>query len=53
VGAIRLGPAVLPSRESPDLAVDLLLDRGYRACEIDFAGSFWMDWTYARRPPRP
>ena len=47
--AIRFGPAVVPSRESPDQAVELLLERGYRACEIDFEGGFWMDWTYARR----
>jgi deoxyribonuclease-4 len=49
VGAIRFGPAVVPSRESPDEAVELLLERGYRACEIDFEGGFWMDWAYARR----
>jgi deoxyribonuclease IV len=49
VGAIRFGPAVVPSHESPDLAVELLLERGYRACEIDFEGGFWMDWAYARR----
>jgi deoxyribonuclease-4 len=49
VGAIRFGPAVVPSHESPDQAVELLLQRGYRACEIDFEGGFWMDWTYARQ----
>ena len=49
VGAIRFGPAVVPSHDSADHAVELLLERGYRACEIDFEGGFWMDWGYARR----
>jgi deoxyribonuclease IV len=49
VGVIRFGPAAVPSRESPEAAVDLLLERGYRACEVDFEGGFWMDWDYARR----
>jgi deoxyribonuclease-4 len=48
VSAIRFGPARVPSRESPEAAVELLLERGYRACEIDFEGGFWMDWDYAR-----
>jgi hypothetical protein len=30
-------------------AVELLLERGYSACEIDFEGGFWMDWKYAER----
>jgi deoxyribonuclease-4 len=31
--------------------VELLLDRGYTACEIDFEGGFWMkdEWVWARR----
>jgi deoxyribonuclease-4 len=29
--------------------VDLLLERGYDACEVDFEGGFWMDWAYAER----
>jgi deoxyribonuclease-4 len=29
--------------------VELLTERGYSACEIDFEGGFWMDWDYARR----
>src|SRR2546428_9687743 len=49
MGAIRFGPAFVPSHESPDEAVELLLERGYTACEIDFEGGFWMDWDYARR----
>jgi deoxyribonuclease IV len=48
---IRLGPAALPSRESPDRAVELLRQRGYTACEIDFGGGFWMkdEWAWAAR----
>jgi deoxyribonuclease-4 len=26
-----------------------LLERGYRACEIDFEGGFWMDYPWAER----
>ena len=43
----RFGPARVPSRESPDAAVELLLDRGYNACEVDFEGGFWMKEEYA------
>jgi deoxyribonuclease-4 len=39
----------LPSRESPETSVALLLERGYDACEIDFGDGFWMDWDFARR----
>jgi deoxyribonuclease IV len=49
VSAIRIGPARVPSRESPDAAVELLLGRGYTACEIDFEGGFWMDYPWAER----
>jgi deoxyribonuclease-4 len=49
MGAIRFGPAFVPSREDPEAAVELLLERGYGACEIDFEGGFWMDWDYAGR----
>ena len=47
----RFGPARVPSRESPEAAIDLLLERGYSACEIDFEGSFWMkpEWEWAGR----
>jgi len=44
---IRIGPARLPSRESPEEAVDALLERGYTACEIDFESGFWMDYPFA------
>jgi deoxyribonuclease IV len=47
--AIRFGPSRVPSRQSPDEAVDRLLERGYNACEIDFESGFWMDWDYAER----
>jgi deoxyribonuclease-4 len=29
--------------------VELLLERGYSACEIDFEGGFWMDYPWAAR----
>jgi len=44
---IRFGPARMPSRKSPQAAVDLLLERGYSACEIDFEGGFWMNYEWA------
>jgi deoxyribonuclease-4 len=46
---ISVGPAALPSRESPEQAIELLLAGGYDACEIDFGGGFWMDWDFAHR----
>jgi deoxyribonuclease-4 len=49
MGAIRFGPAFVPSRERPEEAVESLVQRGYTACEIDFEGGFWMDWDYASR----
>ena len=49
MGRIRLGPARFPSRESPEEAVELLLERGYDACEIDFESGFWMDYEFAGR----
>ena len=47
----RFGPARVPSRDSPEAAVELLLERGYSACEIDFEGGFWMkpEWEWAGR----
>src|SRR6476469_9475768 len=44
---LHFGPARVPSRESPEAAVALLLERGYSACEIDFEGRFWMDYDFA------
>src|SRR5688500_5771937 len=49
MGAIRVGPARCPSRESPEQAVELLLERGYAACELDFESGFWMDYPWAER----
>ena len=49
MGAIRFGPARVPSQESPEAAVEALKERGYSACEIDFEGRFWMDYDFAAR----
>jgi deoxyribonuclease-4 len=49
MASIRLGPARIPSRESPEGAIEILLERGYAACEIDFEGKFWMDYDFAAR----
>jgi deoxyribonuclease-4 len=49
MGELRFGPARVPSRESPEAAVELLLERGYSACEIDFEGKFWMEYPWAER----
>ncbi len=39
----------MPSRESPEQAIELLLARGYSACEIDFESGFWMDYPFAEQ----
>jgi deoxyribonuclease-4 len=49
MSAIRIGPARVPSRESPEEAVELLLQRGYTACEIDCEGGFWIGYPFAER----
>ena len=49
MGRIRVGPARVPSRETPEAAVEVLLERGYDACEIDFESGFWMDYPWAER----
>jgi deoxyribonuclease-4 len=46
---LHFGPSGLPSRESPEAAVSLLLADGMSACEIDFASRFWMDYDWATR----
>src|SRR3982750_56254 len=46
---LHFGPARVPSRESPEAAVEALLARGLSACEIDFEGRFWMDYEFAER----
>src|SRR5437773_10001444 len=49
MGALHFGPARVPSRESPEAAIELLQERGHTACEIDFEGGFWMDYPWAER----
>jgi deoxyribonuclease-4 len=49
MGAIKFGPARMPSRDSPEAAIEALLARGLSACEIDFEGKFWMDYDFAAR----
>jgi len=49
VATIRFGPARVPSQETPDEAVALLLERDYTACEIDFETRFWMGKDFAAR----
>lgn len=46
---LHYGPARVPSRESPEAAIEALLARGLSACEIDFEGRFWMDYDFAGR----
>jgi deoxyribonuclease-4 len=46
---LRFGPARVPSRDSPEEAIRLLRERTFSACEIDFAGGFWMDYPWAER----
>ena len=46
MGEIRIGPAGLPADDF-DEAADALAARGYRACEIGFAGGFWLDYDAA------
>jgi deoxyribonuclease IV len=46
---IRVGPAHMPSRESPEDAIQALLEHEYDACEIDFESGFWMDYPFAER----
>jgi deoxyribonuclease IV len=49
MGRTRVGLPGVPDRDDPQRAVDELLRRGYDACEIDFEGSFWMDYPWAER----
>src|SRR5215831_1839246 len=49
MGELHFGPARVPARDSPEQAVELLRERGYTACEIDFEGKFWMDYPWAER----
>jgi deoxyribonuclease IV len=49
MGELRYGPARVPSQDSPEAAIEILLERGYSACEIDFEQKFWMDYPWAER----
>jgi deoxyribonuclease-4 len=49
MGTIRFGPARVPARETPEAAIEVLEQRGYDACEIDFESGFWMDYPWAER----
>ena len=49
MGAIKFGPARIPSQESPEAAIDALVAGGFSACEIDFETRFWMDYDFAAR----
>jgi deoxyribonuclease IV len=49
LGEIKFGGARVPSRESPEEAIAILLERDYKANEIDFEGKFWMDYPWAER----
>src|SRR5262245_62298618 len=49
VATVHFGPARVPSKDSPDAAIELLQELGYTACEIDFEGKFWMDYDWAAR----
>src|SRR6476660_1546344 len=46
---LHFGPAHVPSQASPETAIELLVERGYTACEIDFEQRFWMDYDCAAR----
>jgi deoxyribonuclease IV len=46
---LHFGPARVPSRDSPEAAVEAVLARGLSACEIDFEGGFWMSYEFAER----
>jgi deoxyribonuclease-4 len=46
VGEIRFGPSGLPLGSFEEAAAELAAS-GYRACEIGFAGGFWLDYETA------
>jgi deoxyribonuclease IV len=49
VATLHFGPARVPSKDSPEAAIEALQRLGYTACEIDFEGRFWMDYPWAER----
>src|SRR4051812_15339196 len=46
MGDVRFGPSGLPPGSFAEAAAALAAD-GYRACEIGFAGGFWLDYDTA------
>src|SRR5689334_454204 len=46
MGEIRFGPSGLPVGSFQEAAAELAAS-GYRACEIGFAGGFWLDYETA------
>lgn len=46
---IRVGLARVPDRDDPARAIELVVEAGFDALEVDLAGGFWMDKEYARR----
>src|SRR5438876_4545734 len=46
MGEVRIGPSGLPDGDFEE-AAEALAERGYRACEIGFAGGFWLDYERA------
>lgn len=46
-GHLHFGPARVPDQGSPEHAIELLLEAGYSACEIDFERGFWMSYEFA------
>jgi deoxyribonuclease-4 len=49
MGRTRVGLPGVPDRDDPVRAIALVRAGGYDACEIDFEGSFWMDYPWAER----
>src|SRR6266496_6065848 len=49
MGEIRIGPSGLPVAASFEEAAEALATAGYRACEIGFAGGFWLEYEDAGR----
>ena len=47
MGSTRFGPSGLPEAETFDAAAAVLAASGYTACEIGFAGGFWLDYEAA------
>ena len=47
MGEIRYGPSGLPEAPTFEKSFAALVAEGYRACEIGFAGGFWLDYETA------